>query len=94
MLNDFLYIWYLELFSEYYFSNEKPLLKFVYKGKEIKLFKPQSFYYLLNNGNNKGKKIEKNLSNIAKRFFIGDNSKFNKIFFSKKEIHWSNVMIK
>ena len=77
-LNDFFNINYLKLFSEYH-NNEKPLKKFVFKGKEIELFKTKSFYYLLNNKNNKGKKIEKDLSNIAKRFFIDDNSTFNKI---------------
>lgn len=85
LLNDFLNINYLKFFSEYYYNNEKPLLKFVYKGKEIKLSKAQSFYYLLNNGNNKGKKIEKDLSNIAKRFFIGDNSTFSKALFQTKK---------
>ena len=85
ILNDFLNINYLELFSEYYYNNEKPLLKFVYNGKEIKLFKAQSFYYLLNNENNKGKKIEKDLSNIAKRFFIDDNSTFSRTLFQTKK---------
>ena len=82
-LNDFFNINYLELFSIYH-NNEKPLRIFVFKGKEIELSKTKSFYYLLNNKNNKGKKIEKNLSNIAKRFFL-DNSTFNKISFKTKK---------
>jgi hypothetical protein len=81
-LNDFFNINYLELFSEYH-NNEKPLLKFTFKGKEIGLSKAESFYYLLN----KDKKNEKDLSNIAKRFFINSNSTFNKIVFkSMKEV--------
>jgi hypothetical protein len=83
-LNDFFNINYLDLFYEYH-NNEKPLLKFVFKGKEIKISKAKSFYYLLNNKNNKDKKIVKDLSNIAKRFFINDNSTFNKILFQTKE---------
>ena len=79
-LNDFFNINYLVLFSVYH-NNEKPLTKFIFKGKGIELSKTKSFYYLLNNKNNKGKKIEKDLSNIAKRFFIDDNSTFNKILF-------------
>ena len=82
-LNDFFNINYLELFSVYH-NNEKPLRIFVYNGKEIELSKTKSFYYLLNNKNNKGKKIEKDLSNIAKRFFL-DNSTFNKISFKTKK---------
>jgi len=84
-LYDFLNINYLVLFSKYYYYNEKPLLKFVFKEKEIKLFKAQSFYYLLNNENNKGKKIEKDLSNIAKRFFIDNNSTFSRTLFQTKK---------
>ena len=76
---------YFELFSKYH-NNEKPLIKFFFKGKEIELTKTKSFYYLLNNKNNKGKKIEKDLSNIAKRFFIDDNLTFNKILFKTKKI--------
>jgi hypothetical protein len=83
-LNDFFNINYLELFSEYH-NNEKPLLKFVFKEKEIELCETESFYYLLNNKNNKAKKIEKALSNIAKRFFIDDISTFNKKLFQTKE---------
>ena len=82
-LNDFFNINYLELFSVYH-NKEKLLSKFVFKGKEIELSKTKSFYYLLNNKNNKGKKIEKDLSNIAKRFFL-DNSTFNKISFKTKK---------
>ena len=84
-LYDFLNINYLDLFSKYYYYNEKPLLKFVFKEKEIKLFEAQSFYYLLNNENNKGKKIEKDLSNIAKRFFIDNNSTFSRTLFQTKK---------
>jgi len=84
-LNDFFNINYLKLFSEYYHNNEEPLRKFVFKEKEIKLFKAQSFYFLLNNKNNKGKKIEKDLSNIAKKFFIGDNSTFSRALFQTKK---------
>jgi len=83
-LNDFFNINYLDLFSEYY-NNEKPLLKFVFKKKEIELSKTKSFYYLLNNKNNQDKKKEKDLSNIAKRFFIVNNSRDNKILFQTKE---------
>ncbi len=83
-LNDFFNINYLDLFYEYH-NNEKPLLNFVFKGKEIKLSKAKSFYYLLNNKNNKGKQIEKDLRIIAKRFFIDDNSTFNKILFQTVE---------
>ena len=83
-LKDFFNINYLKLFTEYH-NNEKPLIKFVFKGKEIELNKTKSFYYLLKNKNNKGKKIEKDLSNIAKRFFIDDNSTFNKILFKAKK---------
>jgi hypothetical protein len=72
----------LELFSEYH-NNEKPLLKFVFKGKEIELSKAKSFYYLLN----KDKKNAKDLCNIVKRFFINGNSTLNKILFnSRKEV--------
>ena len=84
-LNDYFNINYLELFFKYH-NNEKPLIKFFFKGKEIELTKTKSFYYLLNNKNNKGKKIEKDLSNIAKRFFIDDNLTFNKILFKPKKI--------
>ena len=80
-LNDFFNINYLELFSEYH-NNEKPKLKFYFKGKEIELSKAKSFYYLIN----KDKKIAKDLSNIAKRFFIDDNSTLNKILFQTKDI--------
>jgi hypothetical protein len=81
-LNDFFNINYLELFSEYH-NNEKPLLKLTFKVKEIGLSKAESFYYLLN----KDKKNGKDLSNIAKRFFINCNSNFNKILFkSIKEV--------
>jgi hypothetical protein len=81
-LNDFFNINYLELFSEYH-NNEKPLLKFVFKGKEIELSKAKSFYYLLN----KNKKNAKDLCNIVKRFFINGNSTLNKILFnSRKEV--------
>ena len=82
-LNDFFNINYLELFYVYH-NNEKPLRIFVFKGKEIELSKTKSFYYLLNNKNNKGKIIEKDLSNIAKSFFL-DNSTFNKISFKTKK---------
>ena len=82
-LKDFFNINYLELFTVYH-NNEKLLSKFIFKGKEIELSKAKSFYYLLNNKNNKGKKIEKDLSNIAKRFFL-DNSTFNKISFKIKK---------
>ena len=34
-LKEFFNINYLDLFSEYYYKNEKSLLKFVFKGKEI-----------------------------------------------------------
>jgi len=34
-LKEFFNINYLDLFSEYYYNNEKSLLKFVFKGKEI-----------------------------------------------------------
>ena len=85
--NDYLKVFfnmnYLELFSVYH-NNEKPLRIFVYNGKEIELSKTKSFYYLLNNKNNKGKKIGKDLSNMAKRFFL-DNSTFNKISFKTKK---------
>jgi hypothetical protein len=84
-LKDFFNLNYLELFSVYH-NNEKPLRIFVFKGKEIELSKTKSFYYLLNNKNNKGKKIEKDLSNIAKRFFL-DNSTFNNISFKTKKIN-------
>ena len=83
-LNDFFNINYLDLFYKYH-NNEKPLLNFNFKGKEIELSKAKSFYYLLNNSNNKGKKIAKDLSNIAKRFFIDGNSILNKILFETKE---------
>jgi len=83
-LNDFFNINYLELFSEYH-NNEKPLLKFVFKGKEIELSKTKSFYYLLNNKNNKDKKKAKDLSDIAKRFFTVSNSRDNKKLFQTKE---------
>ena len=83
-LNDFFNINYLDLFFEYH-NKGKPLLNFEFKGKKIELSKAKSFYYLLNNRNNKGKKIEKDLSNIAKRFFIDDNSTLNKILFQTKE---------
>jgi hypothetical protein len=83
-LLNFFSINYLELFSVYH-NNEKPLLKFDFNGEEIELKKAKSFYYLLNNKNNKGKKITKDLSNIAKRFFIDDNSSLNKRFFQTKE---------
>jgi len=83
-LKDFLNINYSELFSKYH-NKEKPLKKFVFKGEEIELFKTKSFYYLLNNKNNKDKKIEKDLSNIAKRFFIDDNLTFNEILFKAKK---------
>jgi hypothetical protein len=80
-LEDFFNINYLDLFSEYH-NNEKPKLKFYFKGKEIELSKAKSFYYLIN----KDKKIAKDLSNIAKRFFIDDNSTLNKILFQTKDI--------
>ena len=82
-LKEFFNINYLELFLNYH-NNEKPLSKFVFKEKEIDLCKTKSFYYLLNKRNNKAKKIEKVLSNIAKRFFIDDNSTSNKILFQTK----------
>lgn len=82
-LNDFFNIKYLKLFSEYY-NNEKPLLKFIFNEKEIEIKEAESFYFLINNKNNKIKKIEENLSNIAKRYFIDDNSSLNKIFFKPK----------
>ena len=81
-LNDFFSINYFDLFAEYH-NNEKPLLQFTFKGKEIELSKAKSFYYLLN----KDKKNAKNLCNIVKRFFINSNSTFNKILFkSRKEV--------
>ena len=83
-INGFFNINYLKLFSEYH-NNEKPLRKFVFKGKEIELSQTKSFYYLLNNKNNKGKKIEKDLSNMAKSFFL-DISTCNKISFETKKI--------
>jgi len=49
------------------------------------LSKTKSFYYLLDNKNNKDKKISKDLSDIAKRFFIASNSGNNKILFQTKE---------
>ena len=85
-LNDFFNINYLELFSEYH-NNEKPLLKFAFKGKEIGLSKAESFYYLLN----KDKKNGKDLSNIAKRFFINSNSTFNKILFKSLKEERSDI---
>ena len=83
-VNDFFNINYFDLFSEYH-NNEKPLLKFIFKGKEIELSKTKSFYYLLTNKNNKDRKKAKDLSNIAKRFFIVSNSRDNKILFQTKE---------
>lgn len=83
-LNDFFSINYLDLFFVYH-NKEKPLLNFEFNGKKIELSKAKSFYYLLNNRNNKGKKTEKDLSNIAKRFFIDDNSTLNRILFQTKE---------
>lgn len=81
-LNDFFSINYFDLFAEYH-NNEKPLLQFTFKGKEIELSKAKSFYYLLN----KDKKNAKNLCNIVKRFFINSNSTLNKILFkSRKEV--------
>ena len=84
-LNDFFNINYLDLFYEYH-NNEKPLLNFNYKEEKIQLSKAKSFYYLLNNKNNKGKKIAKDLSDIAKRFFIDGNSSLNKIVFETKDL--------
>ena len=72
-LKDCFNIKYLDLFSDNH-NNEKSLLKFVFKGKEIELTKTKSFYYLINNKNNKDKNIAKDLSNISKRFFIYDKS--------------------
>jgi len=85
-LKEFFNINYLDLFSEYYYNNEKSLLKFVFKEKEIELSKTKSFYYLLDNKNNKDKKISKDLSDIAKRFFIASNSGYNKTLFQTEEI--------
>jgi len=62
------------------------LLNFNYKEEKIELSKAKSFYYLLNNKNNKGKKIAKDLSDIAKRFFIDGNSSLNKIVFETKDL--------
>jgi len=63
-LKDCFNIKYLDLFSDNH-NNEKSLLKFVFKGKEIELTKTKSFYYLINNKNNKDKNIAKDLSNIV-----------------------------
>ena len=84
-LKDFFNINYLDLFYEYH-NNEKPLLNFNFKGEKIELSKAKSFYYLLNNKNNKGKKIAKDLSDIAKRVFIDGNSTLNKIIFETKDL--------
>jgi len=46
------------------------LLNFNYKEEKIELSKAKSFYYLLNNKNNKGKKIAKDLSDIKIYFII------------------------
>lgn len=81
-LKDFFNINYLELFSKYYHNNEKPLSKFVFKGIKIELNKAKSFYYLLN----KNERNAKDLKNIAKRFFIDNNSKNDMILFQTKKI--------
>jgi len=69
---------YLELFN-YYYNQEKPLKKLVFKNKEINLStETESFFDLLE----KYDDIRNELINTVDRIYYNDNS---------QEISWSNT---